>query len=129
MLKGDLATMSVEAVLSELAEELATGCLHVSDADGEEARRQPRAEKAEQEDPERERHPRLRAVVCERGIGRHGGLDGEVGCGERERDGRGDPEASAHETPIGPAASRLDPHFCTERSRRLNVPAVGSKLC
>ena len=37
MLKGDLATTTVEAVLSDLAEEQATGCLHVSDADGEEA--------------------------------------------------------------------------------------------
>ena len=37
MLKGDLTTTRVEAVLSSLAEEQATGCLHVSDADGEEA--------------------------------------------------------------------------------------------
>ncbi|MFL6240129.1 MAG: DUF4388 domain-containing protein, partial [Actinomycetes bacterium] len=37
MLKGDLATTSVEAVLTALAEEQATGCLHVSDPAGEEA--------------------------------------------------------------------------------------------
>ena len=37
MLKGDLTTTRVEAVLSSLAEEQATGCLHVFDADGDEA--------------------------------------------------------------------------------------------
>src|SRR4051794_11265966 len=37
MLKGDLAATPIEAVLSTLAEEAVTGCLHVSDLDGDEA--------------------------------------------------------------------------------------------
>src|SRR4051812_40830758 len=37
MLKGDLAGTPIEAVLSSLAEEAVTGCLHVSDLDGDEA--------------------------------------------------------------------------------------------
>jgi hypothetical protein len=37
VLKGDLAASPIEAVLTGLADEQATGCLHVSDPDGEEA--------------------------------------------------------------------------------------------
>src|SRR3954466_475814 len=37
MLKSDLAATPIEAVLSTLAEEAVTGCLHVSDLDGDEA--------------------------------------------------------------------------------------------
>ena len=37
MLKGDLASTPIETVLSDLATEEATGCLHVVDDDGEEA--------------------------------------------------------------------------------------------
>ena len=37
MLKGDLTTTPIETVLTDLANEEATGCLHVVDDDGDEA--------------------------------------------------------------------------------------------